>query len=205
MKQTVNQAECGFALRVEYTGPDQNMPVSVKEYMLYEAPRESEEYRAGERFCLVRLCRRDDMRIDAVTLTLTMLDAAGVELGRRDVTFRDSDLPPAAPGELFTPEGAIPVEGRCAEVLVDIREVASGDYRYRLRRGEVVLDYCPPMPWRYHAGSGAGAGLSDTVPLRVRSKRAGKVGWLWPIAFLSLLLLLVFLLLPPIRVLLVGL
>ncbi len=188
MRQAETASERPFALRTPYTEPQPEGPLSVREYLLCE--------QEGARVCLVRFVKNEDIPIDAITLTLTMLDAGGMSLGETDVTFRDSDLPRAAVGEELTPMGAIPVDERCVELGITIREVASEHYRYRLEGERVRLDYCPPMPWPYDPYAGESARLSDEVPLCVRSKRAGKVRFLWPIGALGMLLLLAYMLLP---------
>ncbi len=186
--QSRPDTERDFARREVYTRPQLAWPLTVSEYRL------SEE--AGARMCLVRFVCHEAVAVNTLTLTVIMLDASGAEIERRDVTFYDAELPRVEVGASFVPGQAIAVDRRCAEVILDIREVVSGDYRYRAAGRRVVPDYCPAAPWRYDASASAEAGLSDTTPLRVRSGRARRVRGLWPIAALGFLLLMFYLLSP---------
>lgn len=175
-------------LRVDYTREQVALPVTVRDFLLCE--------RDGRRVCLVRFARAEEIVIDGLRVRLTTLDAAGVEIESRMIHLRDSDLPPIKAGELLVPTCGIPVDDRTTEVILDILEVASGDYRYRAVGGHVELDYAPAIPWRYDPHAGEDAGLSDTVPLQVTSGRSAKVRGLWPVAVLAFLLLMGYLLSP---------
>lgn len=142
------------------------------------------------RVLLLRWVKEADFAIDAMTFEITMLDAAGGELGRVTVTQQDGDIPPVEAGQIFTPERGIPVNGGCVDIRLRLLEVRSGAYIYCVENGAVITDYQAPEPWRYAPHAGERERLTEEKGLRVRSKRAGKVRFLWPVALLTMLALL---------------
>jgi hypothetical protein len=77
------------------------------------------------------------------------------------------------------------VDGGCVDIRVKLLEVRSGAYVYRVENGAVITDYEAPESWRYDPRAGDRERLTEEMPLRVRSKRAGKVRFLWPVALLT--------------------
>jgi hypothetical protein len=169
------------AVRSLYAHPQPAGLCAVREYLLTRAE--------DTRVLLLRWIKEGDFTIDTMTFEVTMLDAIGVELGRKTVTWLDGDIPAAEVGHIFTPERGIPVDGSCMDIRIRLLEVTSGAYVYRVENNTVTVDYIPEEPWKYDAHGGEKQGLNEEHPLRVRSKRAGKVRHLWPIALLAVLFL----------------
>lgn len=137
------------------------------------------------RVLLLRWVKEGDFTVNSMTFEITMLDAVGDELGRVTVTQRDGDIPPVETGHIFTPDRGIPVDGSCMDIRVRLLEVRSGSYVYRVENGAAVTDYEAPEPWRYAPHAGEKERLTEENPMRVRSKRSGKVRFLWPVALLT--------------------
>lgn len=156
--------------------------LSLREYLLTDV--------GGERVLLLRWVKEADVSIDSMIFEVIMMDAVGSELGRRTVTYEVSDIPPAEKGHLFAPERGIPVDSGCMEVRVNLIEVRSGSYVYRMGANTVTVDYLPEEPWVYDPRAGEQEKLTDSRGLRVRSKRRGKVHFLWLAALLTVLLIL---------------
>ncbi len=154
---------------------------AVREYLLTDMEE--------SRVLLLRWVKEGDFSIDSLTFEVTMLDAVGGELGRLTVTQKDTDIPPAEVGHVFTPERGIPVDGGCMDVRIRVLEVRSNSYIYRVENGTVTTDYEAEEPWRYDPQAGQDEGLTEANGMRVRSKRAGKVRHLWPVALLIVILL----------------
>ncbi len=169
------------AVRSLYAHPQPAGLCAVREYLLTQTD--------DTRILLLRWVKEGDFAVDTMTFEVTMLDAIGGELGRKTVTWREGDIPAAEAGQIFTPERGIPVDGSCMDVRVRLLEVTSGAYVYRVENNTVTVDYIPEEPWRYDAHGGEKQDLTEEHPLRVRSKRAGKVRHLWPIALLAVLFL----------------
>lgn len=154
---------------------------AVREYLLTDLE--------DQRILLLRWVKEGDFSIDALTFEVTMLDAVGGELGTVTVTRRDTDIPDVETGHIFTADMGIPVDGGCMDVRIRLTEVRSGSYVYRVEKGNVTIDYRADEPWRYDPRAGQDEGLTEENGVRVRSKRAGKVRHLWPVALLTVLLL----------------
>ena len=165
-----------------YAHPQPAGLCALREYLLTDTE-------AG-RLLLLRWVKEGDFGIDSLTFEVTMLDAVGNELGRVTITQRDGDIPPAEIGHIFTPERGVPVDGGCMDVRVRLTEVRSGGYVYRVENGTVTTDYDAPEPWRYDPHAGEKERLTEEMNVRVRSKRAGKVRFLWPVALLTVFTLL---------------
>ena len=186
----------GGALHSLYAYPQPAGLCALREYLLVERNADG----LGEplkdvpegRLLFLRFLKECDFTVDSMTFDITMLDAVGSEMGQITVTLRDSDIPQAETGHVFTPDVGIPVAGGCMDIRIRMREVTSGDYVYRAEGMTVTVDYLPPEPWRYDPRAGAAEGLTETHSLRVRSKRSGKVRHLWPVALLTALLMVYF-------------
>lgn len=169
------------AVRGLYAHPQPAGLCAVREYLLADMEE--------GRILLLRWVKETEYPIDEMTFEVTMLDAVGGELGTVTVTHRGDDIPSVETGHVFTPERGIPVDGGCTDVRVRLSEVRSDSYVYRIENGAVTVDYEAPESWRYAPRAGEREGLTDAAPLRVRSKRAGKVRFLWPAALLAVILL----------------
>ena len=175
------ESTASTAVHSLYAHPQPAGLCALREYLLTDSE-------AG-RILLLRWVKEGDFSIDAITFEVTMLDAIGNNLGQVTVTQKDGDIPPVETGHVFTPDRGIPVDGGCVDIRVRLLEVRSGAYVYRVENGAVVTDYDAPEPWRYDPRAGEGEHLTEEKPLRVRSKRAGKVRFLWPAALLTMLAL----------------
>lgn len=163
---------------------------ALREYLLIDRPAEE------GKLLILRLAKECDFAIDSISFTVTMLDAVGNDLGSVPVTLRDSDIPPAEAGQIFTPDVGIAVDGGCVDIRIRLTEVTSGAYVYRAEGMTFTTTYAPEEPWRYDPHAGESEKLTEKNSLRVRSGREGKARHLWPIALL-LSLLLVYLIAKP--------
>ena len=154
---------------------------AVREYLLTDLE--------NQRILLLRWVKEGDFALDAMTFEVTMLDAIGGNLGTITVTRRDTDIPRVETGHIFTADVGIPVDGSCVDIRIRLTEVRSGSYVYRIEKGNVTVSYEADEPWHYDPRAGQGEGLTEENGVRVRSKRAGKIRHLWPIALLTMLLL----------------
>ena len=179
MTETVIQ---GAAIHSLYAHPQPAGLCALREYLLTNTDE--------GKLLLLRFAKEGDFTVDSMTFEITMLDAMGGELGELPVTLRDSEIPPAETGHVFTPDVGIPVDGSCADIRLRLITVTSGDYTYRVEGGTVTPDYTPAEPWRYDPRAGEAEKLTEERGVRVRSKASGKVRHLWPIALLTALILL---------------
>lgn len=171
----------GAAIHSLYAHPQPAGLCALREYLLTD----TEE----GRLLLTRWVKEADFPVDAMTFDITMLDAVGCEMGRTTVVLRDSDIPQVEMGHIFTPELGIPVADGCMDIRIRLREITSGAYVYRVAGNTVTTDYRPAEPWRYDPHAGEAEKLTEAKGVRVRSKSSGKVRHLWPVALLTLLLL----------------
>ena len=171
------ESTASTAVHSLYAHPQPAGLCALREYLLTDLEE--------GRVLLLRWVKEGDFGIDSMTFEVTMLDAVGDELGRVTVTQKDGDIPPIEAGHIFTPDRGVPVDGNCVDIRVRLLEVRSGAYVYRVENGAVVTDYEAPEPWRYDPHAGEREHLTEEKPLLVRSKRAGKVRFLWPVALLT--------------------
>ena len=179
MTETVTK---GAAIHSLYAHPQPAGLCALREYLLTNTDE--------GKLLLLRFVKEGDFTVDSMTFEITLLDAMGGELGKLPVTLRDSEIPPAETGHVFTPDVGIPVDGSCADIRLRLITVTSGDYTYRVEGGTVTTDYTPAEPWHYDPRAGEAEKLTEERGVRVRSKASGKVRHLWPIALLTALLLL---------------
>ena len=183
----------GGALHSLYAQPQPAGLCALREYLLVEGlpERLSEQITDAPegRLLFLRFAKECDFPVDSMTFDVTMLDAVGSEMGRLSVTLRDSDIPQAEMGHVFTPDVGIPVAEGCMDIRIRMREVTSGDYVYRVEGMTVTVEYRPAEPWLYDPAAGKAEDLTEAHSLRVRSKMSGKVRHLWPMALLTTLLM----------------
>ncbi len=174
--------ESGRGTRQLYEFPQPNAPMLVREYLFTTLE--------GNRCCLLRWFMRDDIPVDSMTYVLVQLDARGDEVDTVELTHTALELPHIVGGQLFTPLWAIPVEPSCVSVRVYLKTVVSGAYVYHITPQDVRIDYEPPEEnWTYNRKWERRDRVSDKKPLRVTSKRKGRMGGLGISAFLIVLLL----------------
>ncbi len=152
--------------------------------------------RDGCRYVLLRWGMEADFKVDRFTFELTQLDFAEECLETITVTYQGMDIPSVQRGECFVAPRGIVLREKCADIRVRLVEVVSSNYVYRVKGMRVDVEYLTPVPWEYDERGGRGDKLSDKIPLRVHSKRRGRVGFRWPAVFLSVVLLLLVMLLP---------
>lgn len=168
--------------RIPYTAPQPSGLMTVREYRFVAS--------GDQRCLLIRWVKEADFSVDSFTFELTLLDAVGGCTGNRRITYRASDLPAAEVGVPFTMDSGIPVDEDCAGIHIRLLEVVSGSYIYRVQADRTVtVDYEAEEPWAYDGHAGEAEGLSDTITLRVVSKKAKPVRFLWLVALAALLLL----------------
>jgi hypothetical protein len=174
--------------REPYLHPQPEGLVAVKDYLFARVD--------GQACLLLRWVLDTDLPVERVTFALRELDPAGEELETVTVTYEGEDIPRAPRGTCFAPDRGISVHERCTDLRVILLEVASEGYLYRRRGERMVLDYVPEEPWVFRDTDGEEEGLSDTVPLRLTSKRRGHPRFLCPLALGAFLLTLLVILLP---------
>jgi hypothetical protein len=150
----------------------------------------------GSPCLLLKWVLEADFAVDRFLFSVEELDVAGDLLETLTVTCEGADIPPVSTGECFVPPCAIRLKEACADVRVRLLEVESAGYVYRIRNGRVTTDYAEEEPWRYVAEDGISDGLNAHMFLRVCSKMKRRVRFLWPMALLAFLLLLLAILAP---------
>ena len=171
-----------------YAYPQPEGLVTVQDY-LFSAVE-------GTRCVLIRWCKEADFPIDEYTFELQQLDVADQLLESVTVTYKGRDIPAAAKGDSFVPERAVTVLPRCHSIRVQLVELISGNYVYRVKGIRVEVGYRTAEPWQYDVKGGRKEGLSDRIPLRVESKRRYTARACGFIAFLAALALAVVILFP---------
>ncbi|MBQ3508386.1 MAG: hypothetical protein IJA91_07555 [Clostridia bacterium] len=174
--------------RKDYLYPQPEGLVSVRD-ILYTN-------RDGCRYVLLRWGMDADFQVDRFTFELTQLDFAEECLETVTVTYQGVDIPTVRQRECFVVPRGIALQEKCADIRVRLIELVSGKYIYRVKGMRVEVDYLVPMPWKYDERGGKDVKLSDKIPLRVYSKRRGRVGFRWPVVGLSVVLLILIMLLP---------
>ena len=153
----------------------------------------------GVRCVLLRWIMEADFPVDTMIFELSQLDAADECMGTVTLTYGREELSGLRKGDLLTPLAGIPVDSRCAAVRVQVVEVSSGRYIYRVKGTRVEAGYRPPEYWAYDKKPGRSDDLPDKVPLRVASKGRGRARFVRPVAILAVLLMLFLILYPYIR------
>jgi len=101
--------------------------LSVKNYVFI---------RQEEKKCLlIRFSNDMGYNIHSLKYTLIQIDRSGKVLDKTKIVRKSLDI---APGAIYTGEQAIVVDEFCSDFKVEIEEVVSGKYRYKVRNGEVV-------------------------------------------------------------------
>ena len=177
-----------------YTYPQPEGLVSVQDFLFTSVD--------GERCVLIRWAMEADFHVDRFTFELKQLDAAGECLGETTVTYEGMDIPPAASGELFVSDLGIPVTSRCSDIRVQLIELISGEFVYRVKGTLVEVDYRPEEAWLYDKRAGRKEKLKDKTSLRVYSKCRVRGKRRWFVTLLAVILLAVVIFFPMIRLLL---
>ncbi len=171
-----------------YLLPQPEGVVRVQDYLFTEIQ--------GTRCVLIRWVMEADFRVDSFAFELTELDVAENSLGTTAVTCGRADIGSAAKGTVFVPMEAVPVQEKCTAVKIRLTEVTSGNYVYGIKGTRVEPGYRAPERWTYDKRPGREDGLSDNRPLRVIRKRRSRVRFLWPVAVVTAILMLLMLLDP---------
>lgn len=153
----------------------------------------------GGRCVLLRWIMEADFPVDAMTFEVSQLDAADECMETVTLAYGREELADLRKGDLLIPSAGIPVDSRCAAVRVQVVEVASGRYIYRVKGTRVEAGYRPPEYWSYDKKPGRSDDLSDKIPLRVASKGRGRARFVRPAAVLAVILLLFLILYPYVR------
>ena len=173
---------------VPYPHPQPEGLVAVREYRIADG--------GGTPCLLLKWALEADLPVDRFLFAVEELDAVGDLLETLTVTCEGTDIPPVHPGECFVPPRGILLREACTDIRVRLLEVESAGYLYRVRDGRVTVDYRGEEPWTYEDEGGASEGLSSRVSLRVRSKLSRRARFLWPVALLTFLLILLAILAP---------
>ena len=104
--------------------------VSVKQFILVE--------REEKRVLLLRFSNDSPVEINRMRFQLTQLDKEGNEIEISKVKY--SGLC-AKPGDVFSPEEGVVVKSECADFVVKILYVVSGEYKYLAGKGRPTAHY----------------------------------------------------------------
>ena len=107
--------------------------ISVKDFMFV---REN-----GNNHLLIRFCNYSNYTINALTFTVTELDASGKTLGEFTVCEEFLEM---SPGSTYTPEAGFKVHSDCCDCKITIRRAQSGNYIYRTQGKSIITDYAKP-------------------------------------------------------------
>lgn len=165
-------------------GPLDRAPLHVKEYILTTLTAEK------RRCCLLRWVKDVEMDMDSVTFALTQLDSTGGEIATRTLTMEH--IPHTRIGKSFSPNRAYPVEPNCAAIRIQVLHVTAGAFTYRYDcpdTDEAVVEYATAEAWNYGEDTAKKDGLKEGISRRARSKRGGRVGFLWAMATLTVIVL----------------
>lgn len=157
-------------------------PLQIKEFLITTVKK--------ERCCLLRWVKELEMDMDAVTFAMTQLDSHGNEIVTRVLSL--DQIPHCRQGSIFTPDHAFTVEANCTAVRVQILTMQAGKFIYHYDHpdtAEPVVDYRTDEAWVYDATAVYKANLNEELTQRVRSKRSGRVRFLWVFAILTVMVL----------------
>lgn len=104
--------------------------VSVKQFILIE--------KNGKRVLLLRFSNDSPVVINRMRFQLTQLDKEGNTIDCSKVKYTDLSV---APGSVFAPEEGIVVKSECADFIVRIIYVVSGEFKYVPGRGRPTAHY----------------------------------------------------------------
>ena len=107
--------------------------VSVKDFMFV---RED-----GINRLLIRFCNYSNHTIDALTFTVTELDASGKALGEFTICEEFFEM---HPGSTYAPEAGFKVHSDCCDCRITVRRAQSGNYIYRTQGKSIITDYSKP-------------------------------------------------------------
>ena len=179
------------SVKERYVHPQPEGLVSVQDFLLTGTD--------DGRCVLIRWSMDAEFPVDRFTFLFKELDAGGAVLREETVTYEGLDIPPAACGELFVTERAIAVSERCADIMVQLIELNSGNYVYRVRGTRAEVDYRVEDAWQYDKKAGHKEKLNKKISLRVFSKCRVKIKSRWLVTVLAVLLLAFVILFPMIR------
>ncbi len=179
------------SVKERYVHPQPEGLVSVHDFLLTTTE-------AG-RCVLIRWSMDADFPVDRFTFLFKQMDAAGEVLGEATVTYEGLDIPPAACGELFVSEQALAVSDRCADIHVQLVELISGNYVYRVKGTRAEVDYRVEDAWLYDKKAGRKEKLKKKISMRVFSKCRVKMKKRWLVTVLAVLFLAFVIFFPMIR------
>ncbi len=179
------------SVKERYVHPQPEGLVSVQDFLLTGTD--------DGRCVLIRWSMDAEFPVDRFTFLFKELDAGGAVLREETVTYEGLDIPPAACGELFVTERAIAVSERCADIMVQLIELNSGNYVYRVRGTRAEVDYRVEDAWQYDKKAGRKEKLNKKISLRVFSKCRVKIKSRWLVTVLAVLLLAFVIFFPMIR------
>ena len=187
----IDKEDGARSVKERYTHPQAEGLVSVQDFLLTTAE--------SGRCVLIRWSMDAEFPVDRFTFLFKELDAAGETLSEATVTYEGLDIPPAECGELFVPEQAIAVSDRCADIHVQLVELVSGNYVYRVKGTRAEVDYRVEDAWLYDKKAGRKEKLKKKITMRVFSKCRVKMKKRWLVTVLTVLLLTVVVFFPMIR------
>ena len=179
------------SVKERYVHPQPEGLVSVQDFLLTSTD--------DGRCALIRWSMDAEFPVDRFTFLFKELDAGGEVLKEETVTYEGLDIPPAACGELFVTERAIAVSERCADIMVQLIELHSGNYVYRVKGTRAEVDYRVEDAWLYDKKAGRKEKLNKKISLRVFSKCRVKIKTRWLVTVLTVLLLAFVIFFPMIR------
>ncbi len=159
----------------------------------------AEDAAEGGRRVLIRWTLETEFPVDSVTFELCQKDAADNCVVSTMHTFGQEELANLRKGDVFVPTWSYLLDSRCASVEINVQEVVSNHYVYRVKGTRVETGYRAPEYWSYDIKPGREDDLSAKTPLRVTSKGRGRVRFVLPVVILSAVLMLLLILYPYIR------
>ncbi|MBQ4141406.1 MAG: hypothetical protein IJD70_08720 [Clostridia bacterium] len=148
--------------------------VSVKNFMFVKDNKKNG--------LLIRFSNDSDFRVDSMSFTIVQLDSTGSTIGKNNVTLKSLDF---MPGTNYSSNDPIIVGDNCSNFKLYFTEVRSGNYRYRIRHGKIITDYCKADPDTIET-----VNINSSGDLSVKPRRFGKPAASRFLAGLLLLLIL---------------
>ncbi len=165
-------------IRRMYDLPQPAFPVALREYLLTSLDE--------TRCCLLQWILQEDIAVDLMRYDLIQINEGGEEIETVEVVLRKEELPEMTVGTLFAPQWATPVSPRCVAIRVIMHEISSGNYLYRVSGDGVQVEYSASTAWVYDKKAGKKDKLKRKATFRADSKLGKRVRGIWPIAFLSM-------------------
>ena len=164
-----------FLIKGLYGHPQTHGYFTVKEYMMLE--------REGKHCLLIRFENEMKSTISELSFTVKQINATGKVIGRINLHYSDLRI---LPGQRYCTERGIVLNEECVDCIIQVKYLISSNVKYVFKRGMVTGHYDP----RGYEKTEKKRTRKSYLSVRSRYMGGGKYyGW---IAFLSFVLMLVF-------------